>query len=139
MFDPAKAKYQHKYYTLKNSNNTDMPPVEEYHKSLYEFFDISPNQGFELINIEDLNYSIKMVNRLRRAGFITLDDLFSKNINEIIHAKQVGAKTIPLIISFCADYLNDHGYSSSSLSLVKSILNSSSSLSESALPSSRLL
>lgn len=110
VFDPAKAKYQHKYYSLKNSNNPDMPPVEDYHKTLYELFDINPNSGFDQINIEDSGCSIKMMNRLRRAGFTTLDDLFSKNINEIIHARQIGTKTIPLVISFCEDCLNNHNF-----------------------------
>ncbi len=110
MNDHTKAKFQHKYYSLKNSNDSNIPPVEDYHKTLYELFNISRSQEFEHINIENVDYSLKMINKLRRAGLTTMNDLFSKSILDLLHLSQIGEKSIRSVISFCEYFLDINQY-----------------------------
>ncbi|MBQ6504660.1 MAG: hypothetical protein IJI57_12180 [Flexilinea sp.] len=108
MYDPDKRKFEYKYYSLKNSNHSNLPAVEDYDKTLYKLFSINPKQGFDEIPITDTKFPEKAINRLRRAGVVTLDDVFSKNIFELLRMPNYGEKSIPELLGLCEQYLQKH-------------------------------
>lgn len=105
MYDPQKLKWQEKYYKLKNSGAYNLPLPNEFNKSLYELYHVDTNQNFDLIQVSEIDYSQKTKNRLLRAGIFTIDDLFSKSINDLLFLPYIGDKTIPQLLTFCEDIL----------------------------------